>query len=172
MVFQPLQQSRRTPRTGVGLMVGSMIAVGLACTASPTMARTEYLGGGFITVDDVCAQYGWTGTHQVMLRMEPQGLPDNAENETQMAILMNTGTIALRLNLDHGIRYSYTPTQAVYIWNGPYAPASPTMTLSFGIDADWPLRGDYMIERLQVRIYNFNEHPGCSAWLYGSLVQN
>lgn len=170
MAFQPPRQLQAV-KPGRALIPSALMAA-LTLGAAPASAMTEYLGGGFIEIRSGCEDFGWAGTHQVLIRMEPQGLDGNATDETQMSLLMNTGTIALRFNLDRGIRYSYTPTQAVYVWNGPNIPAEPTMSFAFGIDADWPLRGEYMIERLQVSINNFNEHEGCSAWLYGSLVRN
>lgn len=172
MAVQRVQRPQRAADKRIRVLMQTALVAGVAFGVTPALATTEYIGGGYITVDDNCAQFGWTGTQQVMVRLEPQGLRGNVANETQMALFLNTGTIALRLNLDRGIRYSYTPTQAVYIWNGPYAPAAPTMTLSFGIDADWPLQDLTLMDRLQVRISNFNEHEGCSAWLYASLAKN
>lgn len=148
-------------------------ALGLSLVGvSPALAITEYLGGGFISVDRNCATFGWTGTHQVLLRLEPQGESGNAANETQMAILMNTGTIALRMNLNRGFRHTYSMDQAVYVWNGPHSPNEPTMQFTFNPDSDFPTGAGYEIERLNIRVYNFNEHAGCTARLYGSLVRN
>ncbi|MCB1406196.1 MAG: hypothetical protein KDK01_08010 [Rhodobacteraceae bacterium] len=154
----------------------ALLAVGALATlltmASPAAAVTEYLGGGFITVSDSCAAFGWTGTHQVNVRLEPQGQIGNSPNETQIAMLLNTGTIAVRLNMNRGVRQVYTPLQAVYVWNGPYMPQEPTMRFAFDPNADWPLTGGPEIERLHVTLENFNEHEGCVGWLYATLVRN
>lgn len=140
--------------------------------ATPVAATTEYLGGGFLRMDAGCAQYGWTGTHQMLVRLEPQGVGDNAEDVTQLAMLFGTGTIAVRLNIDRGIRASYTPTQATYVWNGPYTPEEPTMTFAFGLNGEWILSGDDEIRRLYANIDNFNEHEGCTARFHATLLKN
>ncbi len=164
-------RSVQTPRKPqFHALAGAVTAVSLL-GGSPALAITEYLGGGFITVSDSCAEYGWTGTHQVLVRMEPQGMRDNAEDETQIALLMNTGTIAMRVNLDRGVRHVYNLTQAVYVWNGPFAPDEPTMKITFNPNADWPLSAGWQINRLAATIDNFNEHEGCVAWLRASLVR-
>lgn len=138
---------------------------------SPAQANTEYLGGGYIVIERGCNAYGWSGTQQVMVRAQPQGLEGNDANQTQLALLLGTGTMAFRLNMNRGFRFTYTPTQAVYIWNGPYAPADPTMSFLFNPDSDWLLSGDQEIQRLNAIIYNFNEHPGCQARLFASLAR-
>lgn len=164
LVFPP------PPARAAALAAGGFAAV--LAASSPAMAITEYLGGGFITVSDSCAAYGWTGSHQVVVRLEPQGEAGNARHETQMALLMNTGSIAVRLNLDRGLRHEYTPTQAIYVWNGPHMPHEPTMRFAFNPNADWPLGAGPQIERLNVTLHNFNEHEGCVGWLYASLVRS
>jgi len=84
MTFAFVRPSRKTPNIGVvGLAFSALIAA-----ASPAAAITEYLGGGFLTVTDSCAEFGWTGTHQVLVRMAPQGMDGNSETETQIALFM------------------------------------------------------------------------------------
>jgi hypothetical protein len=162
---QPLRFSVQA--SAAGLALSAVIAA-----AQPASALTEYLGGGSLVVSDSCAEYGWTGTHQTLIRIQPQGENGNPEDDTQIALMMNTGTMALRVNLDHGIRHEYSLTQAVYIWNGPYSPDEPSMTVAFHLNADWPLRAGAEIERFNMILFDFNEHEGCVARLRGSLARN
>jgi len=170
----PEGKIERRPRHPRGALAAALIAaLGTALgVAAPAGAVTEYLGGGFLVMGNGCARYGWTGTHQVMMRLEPQGVGGNPDTETQMSLLLGTGTIALRVNIDRGIRHVYSPSQAVYVWNGPYAPAQPGMTLSFGMNGTWVLGGGAELRRVQIRFGNFNEHDGCNAVLNATLVRN
>jgi len=147
---------------------GMALAAGLA-VATPAHGFAEYLGGGYIRMSDACTPYGWTGTHQVMVRLEPQGVDANPADITQMSLLFGTGTMAVRLNLDRGIRHSYTPTQATYVWNGPWTPDAPTMTFAFSPNGTWPLAGGVELRGVHAIIDNFNEHAGCSAHFYANL---
>ncbi len=148
------------------------VALGLGA-ATPASAMTEYLGGGYLyPANDGCSAHGWTGTHQVLARMQPQGAAGNPRNETQLALLLGTGTIAVRMNLDHGIRWSYAPTQATYVWNGPWSPEDPTMRFLFSPDADFPIGNDQEYTRIVARVENFNEHEGCTMWMYLLLRRN
>ena len=153
---------------GLSALAGALLVAGLATSAS-AQNFAEYLGGGFLTVNDGCAQYGWSGTHQVMVRMEPQGVGGNPADMTQMALLFSTGTVAVRLNLDRGVRTVYAPLQATYVWNGPWTPEAPTTTFAFSPNGTWPLSGGTEMRRLTVIIDNFNEHAGCSAQLQANL---
>lgn len=140
--------------------------------AVPATAMTEFLGGGFLTPARGCESYGWTGTHQVLARMQPQGHPGNPEDETQIALLLATGTIAFRLNINRGFRHVYQMTQATYVWNGPWSPDAPTMQLTFHPASDFPTRVWWEMPELVMRVENFNEHAGCTMWLYLSMIRN
>jgi len=155
--------------------LGILAAIALSASvigATPAAAFTEYLGGGFVVVSDSCNEFGWSGTHQVLVRMEPQGMPGNADEETQIAILLNTGTVAMRLNIDSGRNATYPMLAATYVWNGPWSPEEPTMQIRFDPDAQWPLTAGSLMDRFSVTIDNFNEHLGCVAWLNASLARN
>ena len=70
---QPLRFSVQA--TAAGLALSAVIAA-----AQPASALTEYLGGGSLVVSDSCAEYGWTGTHQTLIRIQPQGENGNPED--------------------------------------------------------------------------------------------
>jgi len=164
------------PGTAENAVRGAAVAaLALAATfaqSGQAAGFTEYLGGGFIQVREGCEDFGWSGTHQVMIRMQPQGMQGNPEDETQMALIMGTGTIAVRLDIDRGVRRSYVPTEATYIWNGPYSPEEPTMSFSFDPDGSWLLNETASMDRFHAIVENFNEHEGCRVELFGSLYRN
>ena len=166
------RRSVQTPRTPKLRALAGVALTASLFAATPALAITEYLGGGFVTVSDSCAEFGWSGTHQVLMRIEPQGMAGNASDETQISLMMNTGTIAMRVNLNRGVRHVYDLTQAIYIWNGPFVPEEPTMKITFNRDADWPPSARWQMERVAAIIDNFNEHEGCVARLHASLVRN
>lgn len=147
-------------------------------SATPALAVTEYMGGGFLELSDECAQHGWNDRQQVLMRVEPQGLRGNSRAETQVALFFATGTIAFRFDLRNassngGFRADYEIHQATYVWNGPYSPEEPTMRMFVGyrqgIDFDANDRGaGFEIFNLE----NFNEHQGCTATFYVALAPN
>jgi hypothetical protein len=147
--------------------------IGIGASAMPAMAETEFVGGGFLVVKyNSCAEYGWTGTHQVLARMAPQGAPGNPANETQIALLLATGTIAFRYDSVRSYRYTQTIDQATYVWNGPWTPEEPTMNFYYDLYGDIPAANDTELDNLILHFSNFNEHPGCQVDAYLSLSRN
>ena len=143
----------------------------VAQDAASAQGITEYLGGGYLTFSDSCAQYGWTGIHQVMARAQPQGHPGNPENETQLALFFGTGTIAMRYDQEYSRRYA-TVTTATYVWNGPWTPDAPTMNFYYDLYGEIPGPSDVALDELILHFNNFNEHPGCQVDAYLSLRRN
>lgn len=149
------------PRCAAGIL-----ATCLAVSA-PAQAQgiTEYLGGGFLTPmhgTTGCADYGWNGVHQLVARLQPQGARGNPDDDSQLSLMLATGTIALRYNLDRGIKASYTPSLAAIIWNGPYVPAKPEMRLEW-YGGTWPVGNMPEFPQVRLRVENFNEHIGCTV---------
>lgn len=134
--------------------------------ATPLGATTELLGGGFLVGNARCADYGWRGTQQVLARMEPQGAPGNMANETQMALLLATGTISFRFDNKRRYRYTQQLGSATYVWNGPWTPETPSMTFSWNLYGDIPGPSSDTLPELIVDFDNFNEHPGCRMSAY------
>ncbi|MCB1396397.1 MAG: hypothetical protein H6898_06980 [Rhodobacter sp.] len=135
----------------------------VAQDAASAQGITEYLGGGYLTFSDSCAQYGWTGIHQVMARAQPQGHPGNPENETQLALFFGTGTIAMRYDQEYSRRYA-TVTTATYVWNGPWTPEEPIMAIAYdAYYGDWLMDEQDDLISVNIHLSNFNELRGCSA---------
>ncbi|MCB1389340.1 MAG: hypothetical protein KDK12_09430 [Rhodobacteraceae bacterium] len=166
--------ARKTPQTRV--VARTMAALSLAAAAvcaTPAGAETELVGGGFLIVKyDSCSDYGWTGTHQVLARMAPQGAPGNPRNETQIALLLATGTIAFRYDSVRSYRYTQTIDTATYVWNGPWTPDAPTMNFYYDLYGEIPGPSDVALDELILHFNNFNEHPGCQVDAYLSLRRN
>lgn len=138
--------------------------------ATAAHAGTELVGGGFLVVEyDSCTDYGWTGTHQVLARMAPQGAPGNPEDETQIALLLATGTIAFRFESVRNYRYTQEIDTATYVWNGPWTVPEPSMNFYYDLYGDMPGTDDEALDELILHFYNFNEHPGCRVTAYLSL---
>lgn len=137
-------------------------------------AITEYFGGGYMTFNRQCAASGWGGTHQIMVRMQPQGMPGNPRAESQMALYFTTGTIAIRYNhaterMNSGARI----TQATYVWNGPFVPQRPIMTISYRSRyGDYIPRGGPNLSSVFLTFANFNETRGCTATARISMGRN
>lgn len=144
----------------------------LASVATPTGATTELLGGGFLVGHGTCAEYGWVGTQQVLARMEPQGAPGNLANETQMSLMLSTGTIAFRFNNHGSYRYTEHLLSATYVWNGPWTPDAPTMNFSWNYYGNIPGTRDVALDKLIIDFENFNEHPGCRMSAYLVMHRN
>lgn len=142
--------------------------------SGPEAQITEYLGGGYMTLSDECADHGWSGTQQVLVRMQPQGMLGNDENETQMAFFFPTGVISFRFDHTQETMNDGAPiTQATYVWNGPYSPAEPTMTIAYRSRyGDYIPNGGAQLHSVFLTIGNFNEHRGCSATMRVSLGRN
>lgn len=149
------------PRRAAGLLIGFAVLAPL-----PAGAITEFMGGGFLAPVDwtaeACASHGWTGVHQLIARLQPQGGRGNLRDESQLSLMLATGTVAMRYNLDRGIRATYRPTQSVHIWNGPWVPETPTMGLSW-FGGDWPVGNAPEFPNIRLRIENWNEHEGCTV---------
>ncbi|GAB4265586.1 MAG: hypothetical protein Kow0013_13840 [Pararhodobacter sp.] len=146
----------------------------LVATAAAGQRITEYLGGGYLTLNETCAEFGWSGTHQIMVRAQPQGMPGNPENESQMAIFFATGVISFRYDQTEETLSGGAPAhEATYVWNGPWSPATPTMTIStrsrYG---DQLTSGAADVRSLYLTLGNFNEHEGCTATMRVSLGRN
>ena len=144
---------------------GSVAAFLAVFAPGQVLAITEYLGGGFlrpVLATEACEKHGWHGVHQLVARMQPQGARGNPDHESQLSLLMATGTIALRYNLDRGIKATYTPSVAAIIWNGPYVPEKPAMRLEW-YGGTWPVGDDRDFPQVRLRIENFNEHEGCTV---------
>ncbi|WP_127105274.1 hypothetical protein [Pararhodobacter zhoushanensis] len=150
----------------------AIMAAGVAL-ATPAAATTEMLGGGFMVSRwGGCEDYGWVGTQQVLARMEPQGAPGNLANESQLSLLLSTGTIAIRYNNEGGYRRNQEITQATYVWNGPWTPDEPSMTLSWDLYGEIPEARDSALDQLVINFQNFNEHPGCRMSVFLVMQRN
>jgi hypothetical protein len=176
---------RTTGQLLVAAGIGYVIALASALAPQPVVAQdfaqagnapatqqiTEYLGGGYLTLGEACADYGWTGTHQVMVRAQPQGRRGNPRDESQLAIYFATGVIAMRYDIDEETLYSPAPVdEASYVWNGPWSPMEPTMTISYRTRYGDSLHSnDSDLQSVFLTIGNFNEHPDCVATMRVSL---
>ena len=148
------------------------LAAGAALVA-PAAATTELLGGGFMVSRwGGCEEFGWSGTQQVIARMEPQGAPGNLRDETQLALLLSTGAIAIRFNNEGGYRHTQQVTQATYVWNGPWSPQDPTTSFSWDLYGDIPHQTDTSFDELILNFDNFNEHPGCRMSVFLVMQRN
>lgn len=153
-------------------------ALSVMASVGAAQAATEYVGGGFVELSSACAEHGWNGRQQVLMRIEPQGLPGNDRNETQIALLFATGTIAYRVDLDagssgQGMQTTYEVEQPVYIWNGPYAPETPTMSMFTGYREGISFRAGERRPDVEIfNLSNFNEHSGCTARVVVMLAAN
>lgn len=138
--------------------------------ASPqAVPVTEYLGGGYMTFGDACARQGWSGTQQIMVRAQPQGLRGNPRSETQLAIYFATGTIALRYDLNGSRRY-VDVDQVTYVWNGPWTPQFPKLRIAYdAYYGDFLTSGDRDLQSVNILLGNFNEIDGCNAEMRVSL---
>ncbi|WP_334192607.1 hypothetical protein [Pararhodobacter sp.] len=153
--------------------LAGLTLLALGCGGGTALAETEFLGGGFLVVKyDSCAEYGWTGTHQVLARLAPQGAPGNPEDQTQIALLLSTGTIAFRYDNVRRYRYTQTIDEATYVWNGPWSPEEPTMNFYYHYVGNIPSADDTAIDNLVLVFNNFNEHPGCQVDAYLALRRN
>lgn len=131
---------------------------------------TEYLGGGYLTLSDSCADFGWTGTHQIMVRAQPQGLPGNDRNLSQLALFFATGTIAMKYDASEMQMDGVEVEEASYVWNGPWIPQIPSMTISYRARYGDSLQsGDEDLSSVMLIFGNFNEHDGCTATARVSL---
>ncbi|PTX00710.1 hypothetical protein C8N33_10952 [Pararhodobacter aggregans] len=153
--------------------MAALTLLALGATSPAAGAETEFLGGGFLVVrNDSCAEYGWTGTHQVLARLAPQGAPGNPDDQTQVALLLSTGTIAFRFNSVRNYRYTQVIDQATYVWNGPWSPEEPTMNFYYHYVGNIPSPTDTALDNLVLVFNNFNEHPGCRVDAYLALRRN
>jgi len=134
----------------------------------------EFLGGGYIGFSPECAAHGWGGTHQVMVRMQPQGFGGNPSDESQLAIYFATGTIAMRYDTSEYLsQYTHGIDQAVYVWNGPWIPDNAIMNISFYSRYGERFNdGDTKVHSHYIRLQNFNEFPRCAATLRVSVGRN
>ena len=149
--------------------VWASLALG-AGAATPAIGMTELLGGGYLVAqNNICAQYGWAGTHQVLARPQPQGAPGNERNVSQMSLLFGTGTVSFTFNNNGRYRSTQVIDTAAYVWNGPVMPADPTMSFSWYYYGDIPGRWDQELDQLIMEFSNFNEHEGCDMIAYLSL---
>ncbi len=160
--------SRRSRPTMLSAASLTLLLLGSA----PLSAMTEMLGGGFMVGGGTCADFGWVGTQQVLARMEPQGAPGNPADETQMALLLSTGTIAIRFDNERAYRHTQAVDQATYVWNGPWSPEEPTMSFSWNLYGDIPGTRDSELSELILDFDNFNEHPGCRMSVFLVLRRN
>ena len=138
---------------------------------------TEYLGGGYMGFSEECEAHGWSGTQQIMVRLQPQGMPGNDANESQVAIYFPTGTIAFRYDrteFDGNNMYAPHPIDtAVYVWNGPWVPEMTSMQLhSFARYGGFISSGDQRIHSLYMMLNNFNELEGCRASMRVSIARS
>lgn len=142
--------------------------------AAPQMQITEYLGGGYLTFSETCADHGWSGVHQIMIRTQPQGMRGNPDDETQMAVFFSTGVMSFRFDIELETMGQAAPlNQAVYVWNGPYSPEEPTMAISYRTRyGDYIPSGGAHLESVFMTLSNFNEHRGCTATMRVSLGRN
>lgn len=149
-------------------------AVAVVAASGPVNATTELLGGGVLVPQSGCEQFGWNGPQPVVARLAPQGAPGNDPRETQLALLLGTGTIAMRYNYNGGnaMGPAQQLTSATYVWNGPWTPTRPTMTMG------WHRYGSSISERTTeirewtVYFTNFNEHAGCRMMAVLTLRKN
>lgn len=153
------------------------LAVAAAATSAVAQANTEYLGGGFVTLSEECRAHGWNESQQIMLRVQPQGLAGNPQDESQFALFFATGTIAFRVNLEAGERSSGPArprpiSQAIYIWNGPLIPDEPTMVFTEGYRETTRFRQHAGAQQQFFNLVNFNEHPGCTASIVAMVAMN
>ena len=152
--------------------LGGMACVALGA-ATPALAGTELLGGGYlVSRNSACEQNGWGGVHQVLARFEPQGAWGNQPDISQMSLLFGTGTIAFTFNNNGRYRSTQVIESATYVWNGPYSPDEPTMSFSWYYYGDIPGRWDRELDQLILEFSNFNEHEGCEMIAYLSLHRN
>ncbi|WP_068303476.1 hypothetical protein [Pararhodobacter sp. CCB-MM2] len=163
----------RTERRRVAAGLAPALAVaGLMASGTAAFAGTELLGGGFLIAKyNTCDQYGWTGTHQLLARMAPQGAPGNPDDETQLSLMFNTGTIAMRYDNVEAYRRTQTLDQATYIWNGPWTVDEPTMNFYYDLYGDIPHGTEVALDDLVLHFNNFNELEGCQVAVYLSLRQ-
>ena len=152
-----------------GLALAAMLA------ASPALTATELLGGGILVPQGTgCTEFGWTGPQPVVARLAPQGAPGNPARETQMALLLGTGTIAMRFNYNGGnpMAAPQAITSATYVWNGPWTPEEPSMTLSWHRYGIGFTRRTTEMQEWVIYFQNFNEHQGCQMMAVLSLRIN
>ena len=157
------------PRSRRGIATAVTLGLGLVAGA-PALANTEFLGGGYLVPRAGCEPFGWVGAHQVLVRMQPQGFEGNDRSETQLSLLLGTGTIAYRFNDPRAFRRDFEVTQAVYVWNGPWAPEDPAAGMYYNMNSSI-LSGPDATELTEYALVltNFNEHEGCSVFLYANL---
>ncbi|MCC0072860.1 MAG: hypothetical protein H6900_06170 [Rhodobacter sp.] len=127
---------RPEPRgTARGRAAAATLAACVAtATAHPTLAATEFFGGGYMYAwSDGCATIGWTGTHQILARWAPQGTPENAWNTSHITLLLPTGTISFGFDTSQQRReFQPLPTTPSYIWNDVWTPTNPRMQIVIG----------------------------------------
>lgn len=154
----------------------TVAALGLALSlaATPALTATELLGGGVLVPEYGCEEFGWTGPQPVVARLAPQGAQGNPRNETQMALLLGTGTIAMRFNYNGGnpMGPPQAITSATYVWNGPWTPEQPTMQMSWHRYGLGLTRRTTELQEWVVYFNNFNEHAGCRMMAVLSLRVN
>lgn len=157
------------------LRTGLAAALAFGLSASGAAAATELMGGGVLVPEGTsCDSYGWSGAQPFVARLEPQGAPGNPAGETQMALLLGTGSIAMRFHYNGGnpMGPPQTITSATYVWNGPWTPADPTMTIGWH-----PYGRQLTAQTTEMRewvlyLNNFNEHSGCRMMAVMSLRKN
>lgn len=161
--------SRADSRLPTRLAMATILGFGLL-TGAPLAANTEFLGGGYLVARSGCSDFGWTGVHQALVRMQPQGFEGNDRTETQLSLLLGTGTIAYRFNDPRAYRRDFEVTQAVYVWNGPWVPDEPLAGMYYNMNSSIlrDLEATELTEYSLV-LTNFNEHPGCSMYLFANL---
>lgn len=108
--------------------------------------------------------------------MQPQGMPGNDADETQVAIYFPTGTIAFRFDRTAFVgmnMYAHNAIdEAVYVWNGPWSPDIPSMTYhSFARYGGRLSSGDERIHSLFIGLRNFNEIADCTASMRVSIAR-
>lgn len=142
--------------------------------AQAAVPIVEFLGGGYMGFSEECAAHGWSGTQQIMVRMQPQGFGGNDADESQLAIYFPTGTIAVKYDITaHATQYSHALTEAVYVWNGPWSPENPRMSISFYTRyGEGFNQGDTSVHRHYISLANFNEIRNCSAVMRVSVGRN
>lgn len=161
---QALAQNAPSPTTAPTFAIGAPVASQSGTTVQASRGFTEYLGGGYLTLSESCESYGWSGTHQIMVRAQPQGLPGNHRNMSQLALFFSTGTIAMKYDADEMDMGGVEVEEASYVWNGPWIPEIPTMMINYlSRYGDYIPSGDENLSSVYLTFVNFNEHPGCVA---------
>lgn len=160
-------------KTCVKTGVAAMLALAMASGAAS--AVTELLGGGVLVPEgSECASHGWRGPQPVVARLELQGAPGNSTTESQLALLLGTGTIAMRFDYNGGnpMGPAQTLRSATYVWNGPWTPERPSMTIGWHrYGASMSASTTYDHEWV-LYFNNFNEHAGCRMMAVLSLRKN